>query len=140
MTNRKLALIVKEQKPVRLGREATVQQACRLMWERAVGSVLVADAGDRLAGIFTGRDAVRLLARGGDPATTTLGEAMTADPVTVTVGERAIDALRLMGQGGFRHLPVVEGGRIRGIVSRGDFKGDEIELIDHEEHLREVLW
>ena len=58
MTNRKLAYIVKDQKPLVLGLNETVQHACRLMWERRAGSVLIVDTEKRLRGIFTGRDAV----------------------------------------------------------------------------------
>lgn len=140
MTNRKLALIVKNQRPVMLAGSETVQTAARLMWETCVGSVLVVDETQRLIGIFTGRDAVKLLAQGGDAATKALAGAMTRDPVTIAPDQRAIDALRAMNDGGFRHLPVVENGRVLGIVSRGDFKGVEIDRIDLEQHLQEVLW
>lgn len=64
MSNRKLAYIVKDQKPLALGMDGTVAHACRLMWGRRAGSVLVMDSKDCLVGIFTGRDAVRLLADG----------------------------------------------------------------------------
>ena len=74
MTNRKLAYIVKDQKPLVLAAHETVQQACRCMWERRAGSVLVIDDQQRLGGIFTGRDAVRALAEGKDAAVTPLPE------------------------------------------------------------------
>ena len=70
MTNRKLAYIVKDQKPLVLAADETVQHACRSMWERRTGSVLVVDSQQRLKGIFTGRDTVRLLAKGEDAAAT----------------------------------------------------------------------
>ena len=127
MTNRKLAYIVKDQKPLVLGLNETVQHACRLMWERRSGSVLIVDSEERLRGIFTGRDAVRLLAKGSHVATTHLGQAMTPNPVTIALESRAIDALKAMNDGGFRHVPVTENGRISGIVSRGDFKGMEFD-------------
>ena len=127
MTNRKLAYIVKDQKPLVLGLNERVQHACRLMWERRAGSVLIVDTEERLSGIFTGRDAVRLLAKGNDAATTRLAHAMTPNPVTIAPESRAIDALKAMNDGGFRHVPVTENGRIRGIVSRGDFQGMEFE-------------
>ena len=130
MTNRKLAYIVKDQKPLVLGLNETVQHACRLMWERRAGSVLIVDTEERLRGIFTGRDAVRLLAKGNDAGTTRLAEAMTPNPVTVAPESRAIDALKAMSDGGFRHVPVTENGRIWGVVSRGDFKGMEFEEFD----------
>lgn len=140
MTNRTIADIVKEQQPLVLTANETVQKACRCMWERRTGSVLVVDDQKSLSGIFTGRDAVRMLAEGKDPAATTLVQTMTPNPTTITPGSRAIDALRAMSDGGFRHLPVVENGRIWGILSRGDFKGMEIDQLDDETHLWECLW
>jgi CBS domain-containing protein len=127
MTNRKLAYIVKYQKPLLLGLNETVQHACRLMWEQRTGSVLIVDTEQHLIGIFTGRDAVRLLGKGGDAATTRLAQVMTPNPVTGTPEGRAIDAMRAMRDGDFRHVPVTENGRILGVVSRGDFEGMEFE-------------
>ena len=138
MTNRKLAYIVKDQKPLVLAAHETVLHACRCMRERRAGSVLVIDDQQHLCGIFTGRDAVRTLAEGKDAAVTALAQAMTPDPITITPDSRAIDALRTMGNGGFRHLPVVENERL-GIVSRGDFKGMEIDQLDEEDHLWECI-
>jgi CBS domain-containing protein len=139
MINRAIADIIKEQKLLVLAAHETVQQACNCMWECRAGSVLVVDDQHRLSGIFTGRDAVRTLAEGKDAAVTTLDQAMTANPTTVAPESRAIDALRAMNDGGFRHLPVVESGRICGIVSRGDFKGMEIDRLDDEIHIWECL-
>ena len=127
MTNREIAHIVKDQQPLALPTNTTVREACRAMTERGTGSVLVVDADKTLKGIFTGRDAVRFLAKAKDPAAARLGQAMRKDPVTITPGGRAVDALRAMNEGGFRHMPVVEDGRIWGVVSRGDFKGMEFE-------------
>lgn len=127
MTNRELAYIVRDQKPLVLAASEEVRGACRAMWERRAGSVIVADAHGKLVGIFTGRDAVRLLAKGKSPADTRLAQAMTTNPFTVAPGCRAIEALRAMNEGGFRHVPVVEQGRVCGCVSRGDFKGMEFE-------------
>ena len=137
MTNRELIYIVKDQKPLVLRAEETVRSACLAMWERRAGSILVIDRNGGLAGIFTGRDAVRLLAKAdsatsgaekrSDAGALPLSRAMTRNPVTVTPGSRAFDALRCMCEGGFRHVPVIESGRLRGVVSRGDFKGMEFE-------------
>ena len=96
MMNRKLADIVKGQKLVALAERETVQEACRYMWERRTGSVLVLDDQQRLTGIFTGRDAVRTLAEGKNAEVTTLGQAMTPSPIALTPDNRAIDALREM--------------------------------------------
>ena len=139
MTNRKLAYIIKDQKPLVLSASETVQQACRHMREGRVGSALVIDDQRRLARIFTGRDAVRLLAEGNNAAQTPLARAMTPNPITITPDARAIDALRAMSDGGFRHLPVLEEGRLWGIVSRGDFTGMEIDRLDEETHIWECI-
>jgi CBS domain-containing protein len=134
MTNRVLAYIIKDQEPLLLGVDATVRDACRRMCERRSGSVLALDIGQHLSGIFTGRDAVRLLANGTDAGTTPLARAMTRRPVTIAPKSRAIDALRAMLEGGFRHLPVTEEGSIKGVVSRGDFKGMELEEFRWQEN------
>ena len=97
MTNRKLAYIIKDQKPLVLAVDETVQHACRWMRERNAGSVLVIDDQQRLRGIFTGRDAVCTLAKDKDAAVTTLAQAMTPSPVTITPA-CAIDALREDGR------------------------------------------
>jgi CBS domain-containing protein len=139
MTNRKIENIVKGQKLQILPGNATVQQACQCMSECGVGSVLVVDEQSQLKGIFTGRDAVRTLAQGKNGATITLAQAMTPNPVTISPEKRAIDALRTMDTLGFRHLPVVENGRIVGIVTRGLFQGMEIDQLDLEIHLWECI-
>ena len=97
------------------------------------------DSQQRLNGIFTGRDAVRLLAEGKDAAATLLAKAMRPNPVTITPDNNAIDALRAMSNGGFRHVPVIENGSICGVVCRGDFTGIEIDRLDEEEHLWECI-
>ncbi len=127
MTNRPLSYIVKNQKPLVLPSDATVADACRAMCEHQTGSVLVSGEGNRLAGIFTGRDAVRLMVDQSGMADTPLAEAMTPDPVVVAPSDRAIDALRIMTEQGFRHLPVVDRNVVVGIVSLNDFKGMELE-------------
>jgi CBS domain-containing protein len=109
------------------------------MWEYRKGSVLVIDQDGQLIGIFTGRDAVRILAEGRSADATPLAQAMTRNPVTVAPTARAIDALREMSDRGIRHLPVVENERILGVVSRGDFKGIEIDRLDEDDHLTECL-
>lgn len=135
---RKLSGVVFEQDPLVLGPAVSVEEGCRQMGERGVGSVLVCDDAGRLVGIFTGRDAVcRVLALGKDAARCTLAEAMTPKPVTLSPDQSAIEALRLMWDGGFRHVPLVNNvGRVLGVVSRGDFRG--LELSRHEDE-RE-LW
>jgi CBS domain-containing protein len=98
------------------------------------------DRAELLVGIFTGREAVgRVLAEGKDPAETTLHEVMTADPDTMTPGHNAIEALRLMQDARCRHLPIVHEGNVVGIVSRGDFRGLELDRLDEETGLWERM-
>jgi CBS domain-containing protein len=101
--------------------------------------VLVTDSKRHLKGIFTGRDAVRMLAQGKPGAETRLSEAMTPTPRCIDPACTAIEALRAMSDGGFRHLPIVADGKILGIVSRGDFKGMELDRLEEETHLWERI-
>jgi CBS domain-containing protein len=140
MSNRQVAEIIRDRNPLMLPAETSVREACRCMRERRAGAVLVTDPNRHLIGIFTGRDAVaRVLAEDRDPAATKLADVMTCNPDTMAPGRTAIDALRLMRDGGFRHLPVVEGEAVVGIVSRGDIGGFERARLDEETGLWERL-
>jgi len=136
MTNRRLAYIVREQDPLALPSTASVKQACQRMCERRVGAVLVTGTDGRLVGIFTGRDAVRCLGDGLSATRTRLADVMTKSPCTIAPERTAIDALRTMQDGGYRHLPIVADDRILGVVSRGDFKGLELDRLEGET----LLW
>lgn len=137
--NREMAEIIRNQKPLMLNPATTIQEACRRMYGRKIGAVLVTNEKGALVGIFTGRDAVRLLARGRDPTVTTLKDVMTKKPATMKPRGTAIEALRLMRDGGFRHVPVVDDGTVIGIVSRGDFRGLEHDKMDEESGLWERM-
>jgi CBS domain-containing protein len=140
MNSRHASDIINHQNPLTLPPTATVQQACRGMRDRKVGAVLVTEGDRRLVGIFTGRDAVgRVLAEGRDTAKTTLAEVMTRNPDTIPPGKTAIEALRLMQDAGYRHLPVVAGGKVVGVISRGDFRGLEQARLDDETGLWERI-
>ena len=137
---RKMSDIVRQQDPLTLPPDATVKEACRHMRDRRVGAVLVTDADRRLVGIFTGRDAVhRVLAEGRSAARTKLSEVMTHDPTSMPPGKTAIEALRLMQDGRYRHIPIVDNSKVVGIVSRFDFSGIEIDRLDEETGLWERI-
>jgi CBS domain-containing protein len=139
MVRRLIAEVIGNQQLLTLPRTASVRDAARAMRERHVGSVLIA-AADRLEGIFTERDMVfRVVAEGRDPDATALADVMTADPDVLPPQASALDALRRMQDGGYRHLPIIESGRIVGIVSRGDFRGLELDRLDEETGLWERL-
>ena len=141
MLNRPLSELLRGQTaPLALPPGATVREACRAMRERAADAVLVADAAGRLLGIFTGRDAVRrVLAEGRVAERATLAEGMTREPATVPPRAAAMEALRLMQDGGFDHVPVVEGGRAVGLVSHGHFLGIERTRLEDETRTFETL-
>ncbi|MBM3521478.1 MAG: CBS domain-containing protein [Alphaproteobacteria bacterium] len=97
-----------------------VSIAAQEMAERRIGAVLVVEDGE-LQGIFTERDAlVRVLARRRDPEATQLAEVMTRNPDTIRPDDQVVYALAIMNERGYRHLPVVDGERIVGIVSVRD--------------------
>jgi CBS domain-containing protein len=93
-------------------------EAAREMDERGVGAVLVL-AGDRLHGVFTERDVLRAVARG-QTGDATVGDFMTSHPETIEPDDTTEHAAVLMIHGGFRHLPVVEAGKVVGILSIRD--------------------
>ena len=138
--HREIREIIENQKPLMLKGSKTIPEAARSMRRRKCGAALIVDDQRHLKGIFTGRDAVRVLAGGKDTTTMHLADAMTKDPFSTTPERQAIEALRIMNDGGFRHLPVVESGKVVGIVSRGDFTGIEVDRLDEEEHLKECIW
>lgn len=137
---RTLSDVTLDQNPLVLKSSTPVIEACRRMTDQRAGSVAVVDDDGRLAGIFTGRDAVgRVLACGRDATTTRLAEVMTRDPRTLSPEQTALDALRLMWDGGFRHLPMVKNGKVVGVVSRGDFNGMEFDSHERERDLWEHM-
>lgn len=139
MVRRLITEVIGNQQLLTLPRTASVRDAARAMRERHVGSVLIA-AADRLEGIFTERDMVfRVVAEGRDPDATALADVMTADPDVLPPQASALDALRRMQDGGYRHLPVVDRGRLVGIVSRRDFQGEEKARLDEESGLWEKI-
>jgi CBS domain-containing protein len=92
-------------------------EAAARMHERRVGAVVVVEAG-RLVGIFTERDVLRAVATGGLEGP--VGDTMTYGPETIGSDEATSQAAALMIHGGFRHLPVVEGDDVVGMVSIRD--------------------
>jgi CBS domain-containing protein len=124
--------LIRRRVAVTLPPTATVQLACQRMREYRVGAILITDESGKLQGIFTGRDTVRLLADGHNAAHTPLDAVMTRNPDTMPPSHSAMDALRMMQDGGYRHVPVVDDGRLVGIVSHGDFHVDEYQRIEEE--------
>jgi CBS domain-containing protein len=99
--------------------EASVSAAAAGMVKANVGSVVVMQ-GSFLAGILTERDVLRAAASGEDLSVATVAEWMTADPQSASPGTSAAEAAQIMLLNGFRHLPVVEGRTVCGVVSLRD--------------------
>jgi CBS domain-containing protein len=114
----------------------SVREAAVTMAKRRIGAVVVLDATDRMAGIFTERDVMtKVVAAHRDPDTTTLAEVMTPSPDTIGPDDTAAEALDMMRKRGYRHLPVVEGGRLIGMVSVRDLYATA--LVELEQGLQE---
>ncbi|MBZ8119043.1 CBS domain-containing protein [Roseovarius sp. LXJ103] len=98
-----------------------VADAARILAERRIGGLIVSRDGEVVEGILSERDIVRSLAvRGATCLTETIDEMMTRNPVCTTPSESSDRVLSQMTDGRFRHMPVVEGGKLVGIVTIGD--------------------
>ena len=117
---------------VSIDADATVGDAVALLAERRIGAVPVMADG-AVAGVFSERDVIRCLHQNGAAALDgAVREAMTAPAMTVRPDEPVLGALSLMTQRRVRHLPVLEDGRIVGIVSIGDLVKHRIDRIEAE--------
>jgi CBS domain-containing protein len=109
------------------------------MAEHRCGSVLVVEGG-RLLGIFTQRDAIeRVFACGRDPDLTRLAEVMTQEPDTIGPNERVDDAIRRMDEFGYRHLPVVDGREVIGVLSLRDLSIEDLAAMHAELESRRTI-
>jgi CBS domain-containing protein len=120
--------------------EATVRAAATVMAEANVGSVAVCD-GARLVGIFTERDVLRLAAEHRDLDAIRMTEAMTRTVTSVSPDTHVLAAARLMGERKIRHLPVVEGENVLGVVGIRDVLAALAEQLwrTHDEEARETV-
>lgn len=120
---------------------ATLAAAAKLLAERRIGAVLVTGVDGRLSGILSERDIVRALAeRGADILNERVDRTMTRKVVTCTEAETIASIMERMTAGKFRHLPVVDQGRLVGVISIGDvvkFRLHEIET--ESQALREYI-
>ncbi|MDR0480239.1 MAG: CBS domain-containing protein [Burkholderiaceae bacterium] len=127
MDERTVFQSISRKQVIRLLPQATVRDAARVMTRANCGSVLVMEPPDSLLGILTERDLVtRVLARGLDPDTATAREVMTPNPICIGPETRISDAVVLMLERGFRHLPLVSGSKVLGVFSARDALPREI--------------
>ena len=115
-----------------IGPEAPVLEAIRLMAEKRIGALLVMDAG-AMAGIVSERDYARkVVLQGRSSRETPVRDIMTADVVSVRLDDTAERCMALVTDRRIRHLPVLEGGHVVGVVSIGDLVKAVIEDQQHE--------
>ena len=129
---------------VSLGPDASVHEAACVMTRANVGSVLVVDASAAMLGILTERDLMtRVLAKALDPAATAISKVMTRHPQCIGPDARVADAVLIMIERGFRHLPVVAEGRILGVFSVRDALPREVStavsMADFNEQVNDAL-
>jgi len=98
----------------------SVADAASSMRDHRVGSVVVTDHDDRAIGILTERDMIRIASAGSDASTAKVSEWMTAQPDTIASGVEARAAFSALAEHGYRHIPVVDDGKLVGIVSMRD--------------------
>jgi CBS domain-containing protein len=112
--------LVKDRKVYSVEATRSVLEAARYMMERNVGALPVVRNGE-LAGILSERDIMnRVVAVGRTPGTTAVSEIMTANPRAVALDETIEECLFIMREFGFRHLPIVDGRELKGLVSLRD--------------------
>jgi CBS domain-containing protein len=143
MSTRPIREIIRNQELLIAPGTMAVAEAAALMKKKRVGAVMVLKR-QHLVGIFTERDALfRVLAEHRDPKATHLDEVMTPTPETITPDRPFGHALHMMFEGGFRHVPVVDRGKVVGCVSARDALSSEMmefeSDVEQREHIAEIL-
>lgn len=112
---------------------ATLGETVQLLAEKRIGAALILGADRRIAGIISERDVVCALAAGGAAALDLpVSRAMTRNVETCSEGEAVSSIMERMTEGRFRHMPVVDQGRLVGIVSIGDIVKHRVHEMEHE--------
>jgi CBS domain-containing protein len=119
----------------------TLKEVVDLLAAKGVGAVVVSDASRSVLGILSERDVVRVIARDGAAALEDhVSRHMTPKVITVTVDDTIDHVMQTMTAGRFRHVPVVDGGRLIGIISIGDVVKRHVNALDSERQaLREYI-
>ena len=119
----------------------TLRDVVDVLAAKHIGALCIVDGEDRLQGIVSERDVVRAIAkRGPDALDHPVSDYMTRDVVTTSDGESITAAVQKMSEGRFRHMPVVENGRLAGLISTGDAVKYRLEQMEHEHNaLRDYI-
>ncbi len=117
--------------------EVSAQEAAKQMASKNVAAMIISDSAGLITGIVTERDLCqKVMAKGLDSASTSVGEIMTTNPDTLSPDDSASDALELMQTRKYRHLPVVQDGKCQAVVSVRDLYSAVKETL--EEDIRET--
>ena len=112
---------------------ASIAETIDTLARRKIGALVVVEEEDRLVGIISERDIVRAIAeKGAAVLAAPLASVMTRTVITCSQSETVDDVMARMTRGRFRHLPVVEDGRLAGIISIGDVVKTRIEQVEQE--------
>ncbi|ODT77792.1 MAG: inosine-5-monophosphate dehydrogenase [Pelagibacterium sp. SCN 64-44] len=124
-----------------LSETGTLADAVALLNDRNIGAVVITGPGDAIAGILSERDIVRRLGKSaGDTLATPIAACMTRDLVTCERTTKIDEVMERMTRRRIRHMPVLEDGRLIGIISIGDVVKHKIQAVEHEaEALREYI-
>jgi CBS domain-containing protein len=139
VTDEPLSVLIKDSDRLiySVGPDTTVTECVRSMTEHKIGAMLVI-ADNQLTGIFTERDCLtRVVGAGLDPTSSKISEVMTPDPVCVSPDTSMDEAMSVLSNHRFRHLPVMSEGKVLGIVSSGDLTHKIVE--DKSVMVRELV-
>ncbi|WP_029005135.1 CBS domain-containing protein [Azorhizobium doebereinerae] len=118
---------------VTISPDVSLSEAVRSLAEHRIGAIVAVDAQARVAGIISERDVVRILGeKGPDVLSEPVSSVMTRTVVTCTTSETVPGVMERMTRGRFRHVPVVEDGRLLGIISIGDVVKFRVEEMERE--------
>ena len=123
----------KGSKVITVATDASVHEVSKLLAKNKIGAVVVLDGSGKVCGIVSERDLVRQIADGGDAALKKpISECMTAKVISCAPNESVDSLMDKMTKGRFRHLPVIDGDKLAGIISIGDVVKRKIESAEQE--------
>ena len=111
----------------------TLQEVTALLADKGIGAAIVVDGAGQVLGILSERDVVRAIGRHGDKVLNdAVSKHMTSKVITTDPNDPVDHVMEMMTSGRFRHMPVMDGGRLVGVVSIGDVVKHRLELIESE--------
>ncbi len=118
---------------ISIGRDASLSEAVQVLAEKRIGALVVTEADGSLCGILSERDIVRkLAATPGQTLPQKVEDNMTKDVKTCAPGDTMVSVLRVMTEGRFRHMPIVDGGQLKGMLTIGDVIQFRLNELEHE--------